>query len=326
MLLATVALFAPLRLATHASTHVYDLNADWSDTQNPNGPWVYKIGDSLLGSAYNVTHWSDPFLGWGFISWGGGAGLFRNTVLHTWYAYLEPGDVCVWTAWEATTGCETDLFSPCEWAYWSNPFWFPEPSEPQPRPNIVWKAPAGGSISISGAVWPDWCSTFWNLSMNGVPISEGASACDFIYTRSSPFHFFLGVGGASALQNILVNEGDELKLEVGTVPGWMPIVVNFTVAFTDSSNDPVAAIQQLAEMVVTMNLQNGIENSLDSKLEAALEALDDLNENNNAAACNSLQAFINAVEAQRGTKLTDSQADQLITAAQEIQAVLNCGN
>ena len=37
-------------------------------------------------------------------------------------------------------------------------------------------------------------------------------------------------------------------------------------------------------------------------------------------------AFINAVEAQRGNKVTSAQADRLITSAQEIQALLNCGN
>jgi len=75
-----------------------------------------------------------------------------------------------------------------------------------------------------------------------------------------------------------------------------------------------------------MNLQNGIENSLYGKLDAALNELDDLNENNDVAACNSLDAFINAVEAQRGNKLTDTQADTLIATAQQIQASLNCGD
>lgn len=75
-----------------------------------------------------------------------------------------------------------------------------------------------------------------------------------------------------------------------------------------------------------MNLQNGIENSLDNKLDAALNALDDLNANNDAAACNSLAAFINAVEAQRNNQITSAQADQLIAAAQQVQGLLNCGN
>jgi hypothetical protein len=86
---------------------------------------------------------------------------------------------------------------------------------------------------------------------------------------------------------------------------------------------PVGAIQGLAIHVMTLNLQHGIENSLDAKLEAAVQALDDVNNNNDVAAINSLQAFINAVEAQRGNKISDADADALIAAAQEIIAVLN---
>ena len=102
-----------------------------------------------------------------------------------------------------------------------------------------------------------------------------------------------------------------------------PFGVEFTVTFTPDAVDPVTAIENLALTVVAMNLQNGIENSLDSKLDAALGALDDANANNDGAATNTLQAFINAVEAQRGNKLTETQADQLIAAAQEIQSLLS---
>lgn len=68
---------------------------------------------------------------------------------------------------------------------------------------------------------------------------------------------------------------------------------------------------------LSSNLQ-GIENSLDAKLDAAINTLNDLNTNNNGAAINTLQAFINAVEAQRGNKITNEQADALTQKAQEI--------
>ncbi|MCK5560220.1 MAG: hypothetical protein KAJ51_06485, partial [Thermoplasmata archaeon] len=56
-------------------------------------------------------------------------------------------------------------------------------------------------------------------------------------------------------------------------------------------------------------------NSLISKLENAQKSLDKGQDN---AAVNQLNAFINEVEAQRGKKLTDAQADELIAAAQSI--------
>jgi hypothetical protein len=48
-----------------------------------------------------------------------------------------------------------------------------------------------------------------------------------------------------------------------------------------------------------------------------------LNSNNDVAALNSLQAFINAVEAQRGQAITETQADELIAAAEEIISLLD---
>ena len=86
---------------------------------------------------------------------------------------------------------------------------------------------------------------------------------------------------------------------------------------------PAEATDDLVDLVETFNLQQGISNSLDTKLDAALEALNDVNVNNNQAAINSLQAFINAVEAQRGNKITNEQADTLIAEAQAIISSLS---
>ncbi|MHC4193975.1 MAG: FIMAH domain-containing protein, partial [Planctomycetota bacterium] len=67
----------------------------------------------------------------------------------------------------------------------------------------------------------------------------------------------------------------------------------------------------------------GISNSLDAKLDAVLRALDDANENNDIAAINALEAFINAVEGQRGDKISTEDADALIATAQEAIAALS---
>lgn len=82
-------------------------------------------------------------------------------------------------------------------------------------------------------------------------------------------------------------------------------------------------INNLVDLVETFNLQQGINNSLDAKLDAALNALGDINENNNQAAINSLYAFINSVEAQRGNQITNSQADALISVANGIITTLS---
>ena len=86
---------------------------------------------------------------------------------------------------------------------------------------------------------------------------------------------------------------------------------------------PEELLEDLAQVVLTANLQAGISNALDSKLASALAALDDSNENNDAAALNSMYAFCNSVEAQRGKKLSDMQADTLIEAANAVIVALD---
>jgi parallel beta-helix repeat protein len=85
-------------------------------------------------------------------------------------------------------------------------------------------------------------------------------------------------------------------------------------------------ILQLIAEVMALNLQNGIENSLDAKLDAALKALDDVSANNDVAAINAIEAFINAVQAQSGNKIpNEADADDLIDIANEIIVGLQNG-
>lgn len=88
--------------------------------------------------------------------------------------------------------------------------------------------------------------------------------------------------------------------------------------------EPPEMMTALVETVMELNINNGISNALDAKLESALEALDDANAKNDVSACNRLQAFLNSVEAQRGTHLSDSDADKVIADAQEIITALGC--
>jgi len=81
---------------------------------------------------------------------------------------------------------------------------------------------------------------------------------------------------------------------------------------------PSKLVEKLIADVKQMNLQQGIDNSLDAKLEATLGALEALNAEQRSDAVNKLNAFINEVEAQRGKKLTDEQADYLAVDAQKI--------
>ena len=86
---------------------------------------------------------------------------------------------------------------------------------------------------------------------------------------------------------------------------------------------PIDILIDLINGIEGMMLPHGIENSLIVKLDSALEKLEDDNEKNDEAAVNSLEAFINAVEAQRGKKISGEEADDLIEAVQLVIDILN---
>jgi hypothetical protein len=306
LLLATIAVLASsLPVASNAATQVYDLKADWSDTQNPNGPWSFRdAGGGLFVST--PFPWVDSAFS--------GAGITKITE-----ASILPG---------------YEGFSPVEPGYLEVGDVALIPFGPT---SVRWTTPVNGIINLSGALWEGSSGTLhgssdelpWALTHNGNPVSDGDGLAFGVSSRSSPYDLSSGSAGTDGLLNISVHAGDQIDLgvEFGLYgSGGLTIGINFTITLTSDSVDPVAAIEDLALAVVEMNLQNGIENSLDSKLDAALNALGDANENDDVAVCNSLAAFINAVEAQRGNKLTNAQADQLIASAQEIQALLNCGD
>ena len=74
-----------------------------------------------------------------------------------------------------------------------------------------------------------------------------------------------------------------------------------------------------------MGLPDGIENSPTSWLDTAKKVLEDSNENNDVAAINALESFINKVEAKRGKKISEEDAGELIAKAQAIIEALSGG-
>jgi len=85
---------------------------------------------------------------------------------------------------------------------------------------------------------------------------------------------------------------------------------------------PEIMLEELRDYVDTTGLPEATKNSLNSSLEVAISALEDSNPKNDLVAANVLKAFINKVEAQRGKKISEGFADELITKAQEIAAAL----
>lgn len=85
---------------------------------------------------------------------------------------------------------------------------------------------------------------------------------------------------------------------------------------------PAQAIAEVKLIVAAFNLSQGISNSFDAKLEAAQGALEAANAGMRQDAANKLEAFIQAVTAQRGKEITTLQADELIGWGYRVLAVL----
>jgi Tol biopolymer transport system component len=88
--------------------------------------------------------------------------------------------------------------------------------------------------------------------------------------------------------------------------------------------DPAERIDELVNSIIDLNLQEGIANSLDAKLDSALGALADSNLNNDDAACNSLDALLNAVDAQDGNKIDSGDAQTIRDRVDATMAELGC--
>lgn len=111
---------------------------------------------------------------------------------------------------------------------------------------------------------------------------------------------------------------DLYDTKLSPICGEQPIphgVIDGTVTVLVPPGQEEEAMQSLATTIESWNLDGGTENSLTTKLEAAIHLF---NQNNLNGAVHKVEDFINKVEAMRNKKLTDEQADYLVSSAQAI--------
>ena len=87
--------------------------------------------------------------------------------------------------------------------------------------------------------------------------------------------------------------------------------------------NPTDLLDALKDDILDIVQHEGVTGSLGAKLDSARQKLEDDNPKNDKAAFGLLKAFINAVEAQRGKKISESQADSLVHDAQAIIGLLS---
>ena len=123
---------------------------------------------------------------------------------------------------------------------------------------------------------------------------------------------------ATVAVTVTVTYGTGIWEGVSWPPGTVHVVspITFTATITVGASNE---IMELTSYVKAMGLDWGTENSLNSKLENAIKSLEKGQVN---AAIGQLEAFTHQVEALRGKKLTEEQADYLADQAQAIVELL----
>jgi HYR domain len=92
-------------------------------------------------------------------------------------------------------------------------------------------------------------------------------------------------------------------------------------SFTVTVKGAAAQVNDLISLVNSMGLSKSLQTALDNKLQDVLTAI---NAGQTATACSELTDFIGFVQSHIGKGITQSQANQLIAAAKQVQAVLGC--
>jgi probable HAF family extracellular repeat protein len=194
---------------------------------------------------------------------------------------------------------------------------------------VVGWADLTGNITFHAVLWNNGVITDLG-TLSGPSVASGINnsgqIVGYSYTAAGRQHAFIYSGGVMQDLNDLipVDSGWELNYgsgitDDGKIIGW-GLINGQTHAFLLTLS-PSLMINNLINLVLSFNLPHGIENSLIAKLQDAQDFLD---AGNTTEACNQLTAFINGVNAQAGNKLTMDQANQLLSGANQIRAVLGC--
>ena len=84
------------------------------------------------------------------------------------------------------------------------------------------------------------------------------------------------------------------------------------------------AIQNLIDETTLIELPKGLENSMLVKLGDIPEIINDINTNNDVAACGKIGAYVNQVNALEDNKLTPEETALLRGLAEDIKAAIGC--
>lgn len=197
--LLSLALFQLVPRA-QASKAVYDLNRDWSTTQNPNGAWSYNQNNAPI-SVFQTFWWGQA--GWGYL-WLGDGGIIKGSyptgmtdpfgnVVGPAFDW-QPGDVMM-HALSVPYGGDTTFL------------------------NVRWTSPGDGEIDISGTAWDGEIfsdrDVAWMLIVGGKTIAARHSVIG-VHRDDAGARFECNLLAGNTLKHLRVAAGDVVEFRVAT--------------------------------------------------------------------------------------------------------------
>jgi hypothetical protein len=166
-------------------------------------------------------------------------------------------------------------------------------------------------------------------NVNQKPMAEAGATQTVIAKKPVTFDGSVSIDPDGSIESFVWNYGDGssssgvTQIHVFMVPGTFTVTLTVTdnegADGTDTTTVTVKSsrqsIQDIIDLIKTMNLPKGTENSLVSKLENAIKSVD---KNNTNAAESQLIATINEINAQKEKKISGDQVNTLIPLLQEI--------
>lgn len=189
------------------ATASWNLSSDWSDANNPNGPWTYSDG---LGMPIETRQsgWVELEDAWaGAVDGGSGWAVSKERRVEP---DLPAGSVF-------TLGDTT----------------------------LQWTSPVSGEIEIRGALWlagDRRRKMSWVLSQNGEPFTERAGVSRSLGISSEPFAFANGTAGLGVLTRT-VEVGD--VIELGISADQKPEVTGVHLEFVMSTKDLASSVSEV---------------------------------------------------------------------------------
>jgi hypothetical protein len=209
-----------------ASAALYDLKTDWSDTNNPNGPWTYRQGVTTLGLvgdwAFAAVQpaWADAIVG-------------SPGHIPTWLRLTADGTP------DAVDGLAGDILGHSQDDF---------SGVGKGLASVLWTSPEGGLLSINGHAWIARDinrAVEVDILLNGVLVRNALLFHGDPYNRSTPCDIATCFGGSGSIAGVPINPGDTVELQLVTgVFGANPPVGDLVGVNLTLNVDPVAVIPE----------------------------------------------------------------------------------